>query len=70
MDMEEDISERAGSSLHHRVVPESSLAQERIFFPSLGDEPNEVLRNSRSSFFPKVSTRFSMSLEVRDLHLG
>lgn len=66
--MEEDISERADSSLHHRVVPESSLAREGFF--SLGDEPNEVLRNSRSSFFPKVSTRFSLSLEVRDLHLG
>ena len=29
---EEDISERADSSLHHRLLPESSLAQGRIFF--------------------------------------
>lgn len=49
--MEEDISERAGSSLHHRVLPESSLTRGRIF--SLGDEPNEVIEKFKVFLLPQ-----------------
>lgn len=40
------------SSLHHRLLPESSLAQGRIFF-SLGDEPNEVIEKLKVFFLPQ-----------------